>query len=97
MHNVFLICYDVTDDKRLRRTYQTMKGYGDALQYSVFRCELSPQQRQRLQEELRDILNFATDRVMMVDLGPAGARGDACVQFWGKPRTTPTDRTAVVV
>ncbi len=97
MRNIYLVCYDVADDKRLRRAYQTMKGYGDSLQYSVFRCELSPSQRQRMKEDLWDLLNFAQDRVMIVDLGPAGARGDACMEFWGEPRTTPRERTAVVI
>ena len=97
MPNVYLVCYDVADDKRLRRVHKTMKGYGDGLQYSVFRCELSSVQRQRMKEDLWDLLNFAFDRVMIVDLGPAGARGDNCVEFWGEPRTVPPDRAAVVV
>lgn len=28
MRNVFLVCYDVADDKRLRRTYKRMLGFG---------------------------------------------------------------------
>src|ERR1035438_4086458 len=32
----YLICYDICDDKRLRKVFQTMRGYGDHLQYSVF-------------------------------------------------------------
>ena len=50
MRNVFLICYDVADAKRLRRTYKKMKGFGTPVQYSIFRCELSPVERQKLQE-----------------------------------------------
>jgi CRISPR-associated protein Cas2 len=96
MRNVYLVCYDVSDDKRLRRAYKMMKGYGDPLQYSVFRCELSPAQRQRMKEDLWDLLNFACDRVMIVDLGPAGARGRNCVEFWGEPRTQPRKREAMV-
>ena len=30
MRNVFLVCYDVADDKRLRKTYKKMCGFGDA-------------------------------------------------------------------
>lgn len=97
MRNVYLVCYDVADDKRLRRTYKKMLGFGDPLQYSVFRCELSPTERQQLKQALWDILNWAHDRVMLVDLGPAGSRGDACVEFWGEPRVAPPDRVAIVV
>ena len=34
---------------------------------------------------------------MVVDLGPIGARGDECVEFWGTPRYEPQSRTATIV
>lgn len=97
MKNVYLVSYDVCEAKRLRQTYKKLCGYGNGLQYSVFRCELSPMQLHRLKEELWEILNLAEDRVMLVDLGPAGARGDECVEFWGKCRMELPTRTAVIV
>ncbi|MCA9115125.1 MAG: CRISPR-associated endonuclease Cas2 [Planctomycetaceae bacterium] len=96
MRGVYLICYDVADPKRLRKTYRTLQGAGDALQYSVFRCELSRVELQGLKESLWDILNFEQDRVMLVNLGPAGARGDDCIEHWGEPRTLVPDRSAVI-
>ena len=97
MRNVYLVSYDVADDKRLRKTYKKMRGFGDPVQYSVFRCELSPTEKQLLREALWDILNFDADRVMLVDLGPVGARGDECLEFWGDPRQQTGNRTAVIV
>jgi len=97
MRSVYLVCYDVGDPKRLRRTYKKMCGFGDPLQYSVFRCELSPTEKQSMKEALWSILNWAHDRVMLVDLGPAGARGDLCVEFWGEPRVEVPGRAAVIV
>ncbi len=97
MRNVYLVCYDVADDKRLRKTYKKMRGFGDPLQYSVFRCELSPTEKQQLKEALWDILNWNQDRVMLLDLGPAGARGDQCVEYWGEPRVALPDRAALIV
>jgi CRISPR-associated protein Cas2 len=97
MRNVYIVCYDVADDKRLRKTYKKMRGFGDPMQYSVFRCELSPTEKQRMQAALWEILNWEKDRVMLVDLGPAGARGDACVEFWGEPRVELPRRAAVIV
>ena len=41
MRTSYLICYDISDDKRLRKVFQTMRGYGDHLQYSVFECQLT--------------------------------------------------------
>ena len=97
MRNVFMLCYDVADAKRLRQTHKKMCGFGDPMQYSVFRCELSPTEKQSLKEALWSILNWNEDRVMLVDLGPAGARGDECVEFWGDPRVNPPERRALIV
>jgi CRISPR-associated protein Cas2 len=97
MRSVYLVCYDVADDKRLRKTYKKMCGFGEPMQYSIFRCELSPVERQLMKEALWTILNWEHDRVMLVDLGPAGARGDDCVVFWGSPRMEIPKRTAVIV
>lgn len=97
MRNVYLLCYDVADDKRLRKTYKTMCGVGEPLQFSVFRCELSPVELQRLKATLWDLLNWAEDRVMLVNLGPAGASNENGIEFWGDPRVAPQVRAAVIV
>ncbi len=97
MKNVYLVSYDVGDAKRLRQVYKKLCGYGTPLQYSVFRCELSSLQLHTLKEALWSILNFSDDRVMVVNLGPAGARGDQCVEFWGTPRMELPSRTAIII
>jgi len=97
MRNVYLVGYDVADDKRLRKVYKKMCGYGDPLQYSVFRCELSPAEKHLMKEALWRLLDWNEDRVMVVDLGPANRRGDRCVEFWGKPRVAIPIRQAVIV
>ncbi len=97
MKTVFLVSYDVADAKRLRQTYKKLCGFGLPLQYSVFRCELSATQLQMLKQELWRILNLDEDRVMVVNLGPAGARGDECVEFWGSSRVQIPDRQAVII
>lgn len=97
MRNVHLVCYDICDDARLRRVHKTMKGYGDPLQYSVFRCELSELELQRLKTTLWEILNFGQDRVMIVDLGPTDGRGAECIEYWGEPLVMPSTRTAVII
>ena len=48
----YLICYDVRDPGRLRKTHKLLKGYGMSLQYSIFRCRLSTRQLERLRWEL---------------------------------------------
>jgi len=97
MRNAFLIAYDVADPKRLRRTYQKMLGFGDPLQYSVFYCELSPMEKQLLQEALWEILHPQEDRLMIVHLGPPRSGPGRRVEFWGKPPTGPSTREPLVV
>lgn len=97
MRNVYIVCYDIADAKRLRGTYRTLQGFGDPLQYSVFRCELSALELMTLKERLWSIINLAEDRVVVIDLGPVGARGDECIEAWGTQRSTPPDRTAKIV
>lgn len=41
MRASYLVCYDICDDKRLRKVFRTMRGFGDHLQYSVFECQLT--------------------------------------------------------
>jgi CRISPR-associated protein Cas2 len=72
MRRDVLVSYDISDDTRLRKVYQTMRGHGQWLQYSVFRCELSEQERFGLMTKLDEIINHREDQVMFVDLGPVG-------------------------
>ncbi len=97
MRSVHVIAYDIADPKRYRKVYKAMCGAGDALQYSVFRCELSETELQKLKDQVWPLLNLAEDRVMIVDLGPIEGRGDECIEFWGNPRVVPRNRSALIV
>lgn len=97
MRNVYLVCYDVADSKRLQRTYRKMLGFGDPVQYSIFHCELSPTEKQLLRQALWDLLNWKEDRVMLIDLGPIGGFREDGIEYWGQPRAVPSRRQAVIV
>ena len=96
MRNRYLVCYDVSDPKRLERTYKRMNGFGEPVQYSVFICDLSDKERVLLEEALTEILNLKEDRVLIVDTGPTEGRGQECFKAMGKPRDFPS-RSAVIV
>jgi CRISPR-associated protein Cas2 len=63
----YLVCYDVRDEKRLRSVAKHLEGYGTRLQYSIFRCHLSPTQAQQLRWELTKKTE-AEDDVMLIPL-----------------------------
>jgi CRISPR-associated protein Cas2 len=97
MRNVFVVCYDVCDAKRLRRVHKVLKGAGDALQYSVFRCELSRTEKQALVARLWEIINPGQDRLMFANLGAVDARGLDCLEYWGDPVEQPAATRPIVL
>ena len=85
MRTTYLVCYDIADDKRLRRVFKTCKNYGDHLQFSVFECDLNPMEKVRFESELKEIIDHLEDQVLFVSLGPAEGRGDRVITALGLP------------
>ncbi len=50
-----LVCYDIRDEKRLRKVANLLEGYGERVQYSVFRCRMTQREEERLRWELTRI------------------------------------------
>lgn len=96
MRNSYLICYDICDDKRLRRVFQIMRGYGDHLQYSVFECQLTATDLAKCRAELGSIINHSEDQVLFVNLGPATGRGERVITALGKSYTA-VDAPCIIV
>lgn len=91
----FIVTYDVCDPKRLRRVHKTMKGFGEALQYSVFCCDLTATSRVRCEGALRLVINHDEDQVLFINLGPAAGRGSLAVTSLGRAYKAP-ERRAIV-
>jgi CRISPR-associated protein Cas2 len=96
MRQTYIVTYDVCDPKRLRRVFKTMKGYGDHLQLSVFRCELSHRELVELRARLGSIIHHGQDQVLFVDVGPEDGRGNTSISALGQAYAPP-ERRAVVV
>ncbi|WP_017324518.1 CRISPR-associated endonuclease Cas2 [Synechococcus sp. PCC 7336] len=63
----YLVCYDIRDPKRWRKVFKLLKGYGESLQLSIFRCRLNLRERERLRWELEEIM-AAEDSLLVVGL-----------------------------
>jgi CRISPR-associated protein Cas2 len=96
MRSTYLVCYDICEDKRLRKVFQIVRGYGDHLQYSVFECQLTPPDLVRLRSELSGIIHHTEDQVLFVCLGPSQGRGDRVITALGKPYTS-VDAPCIIV
>jgi CRISPR-associated protein Cas2 len=97
MRQRYLVCYDIADAKRLRRTFKKMHGFGDPLQYSVFKCDLSAAERVLLLAALQELLHAQEDRAMIVRLGSVDEARDDRVEFLGKPLAPWERQRAVIV
>jgi len=96
MRNTFLVCYDICDDKRLRKVFRTMRDFGDHLQYSIFECQFNPVDLARCRAALAELIHHTEDQVLFVDLGPTEGRGDRVITALGIPYS-PVDAPCVVV
>ena len=96
MRSTYLICYDICDDKRLRKVFQIVRGFGDHLQYSIFECQLTPMDLARCKEALGRIIHRDNDQVLFVNLGPAEGRGERVITSMGKAYTA-VDAPCIIV
>lgn len=102
-----IACLESVAEDRVRRSFaaDSQRPFTRVLSPFAVECrddvsesyELSPTEKQLMKESLWSILNWNQDRVMLIDLGPVGARGDECMEFWGEPRTNLPRRCAVIV
>ena len=84
MRRLYIVTYDISDPKRLRRVFRILKGYGEHLQLSVFRCDLTASQRLQLAAKLDQTIEHSEDQVMFVDLGPSDDRSHT-ILYVGRP------------
>lgn len=68
---LFIVTYDISDQRRWRRVFKAMHGYGEWLQLSVFQCRLSQRRRAELETLLRELIKNGEDHVLLIDVGPA--------------------------
>ena len=96
MRLAYVVAYDICDPKRWRRVYSVMREFGDRIQYSVFRCELSRRERAELIAALDPLINHKEDQVLLMLLGPPGGKNDRATTALGRPYSDP-DRGPIVV
>jgi CRISPR-associated protein Cas2 len=92
---LYIVTYDIADDKRWRKVFKLMHGYGHWLQLSVFQCRLTARRRAELARRLEELINNNADHVLILDLGPAD-KVDPHVESLGKTFES-VKRAAVVI
>ena len=60
---IVVVIYDIADARRLQRVAKLCRAYGHRVQKSVFEMRLRPGQIEKLQAEMRTLIDVHTDRV----------------------------------
>lgn len=62
---LYLICYDVVQDRRRSRVSKVLEGYGIRVQKSVFECALNADQYAMVQRRLGQLIEPEEDQVRL--------------------------------
>lgn len=90
----YLVAYDISDAKRLRKVAKTCEDFGFRRQYSVFLCRLTATDIVRLKSRLYDIIDLDKDQVLFI---PLCNRCVAEIESLGRPVEAHDAKDVVIV
>ena len=93
MMESYLVCYDISDPKRLRKVARACEDYGYRRQLSVFLCRVSATDFVRLRCRLYELIKQDEDQVLFIPLCGKCVTG---MEALGRP-TEPAEGLDVVV
>ena len=92
----YLVSYDISDPKRLRKVHRVVHDFGWPMQYSVFICDLDPIELLILKKEIGSIMHHGEDSLAFINLGPPKNRGRECFSFMGVGVALPTSGPTII-
>jgi len=69
----YLVAYDITDDRTRDRLAKILLDFGKRLQESLFLCEIDPDQKAKLLERAKKVVNPIEDKLHLIPI---------CNQCW---------------
>lgn len=93
---IYLVTYDIGDQRRWRAVFKLMNGYGEWVQLSVFQCRMSARRHAEMIATLDQIIHHADDHVLIIEIGFA-QRVEPKVVSLGKRSFEPIPREPVIV
>lgn len=78
-----VVAYDIANDIRRDKTVKLLEKYGQRINYSVFECMLTRQQRKELQQNIEEIINEKEDQIVLYNI---------CVDCYAKTTYLPSNR-----
>lgn len=68
MKMLYVIAYDISNNKRRTKLHKILSSYGQWTQFSLFECFLSPTQLTRLKLRILDVIDAEVDSVRLYPL-----------------------------
>ena len=93
----YMVCYDISDSKRLQKVHKKIKGYGEPIQYSVFCCDLTASEKTILWSALHQLINQREDQIMFLNLGNSMSQRAENMETLGRALTIREQKFAVIV
>lgn len=92
----YLVMYDISDERRLRRVHDVVRSAGTRFQYSVFLCDLSQTELIGLRWELGEVMDQSRDSVAIIDLGLPTQIRRSTFSFMGVRPSLPSNGSTVL-
>jgi len=77
---LYVVAYDIPDDKRRKKVSDLLEGYGKRVQYSVFECVLSQAKYDELLKRLKGQVKLSEDSLRFY---PLSRHTLGQVKIWG--------------
>ena len=65
---IYMVCYDIANPKRLRKTAKVLENFGIRVQYSFFQCDSPSEKMQELKERVLQIIDKRKDSFFIYPL-----------------------------
>lgn len=79
-----MVCYDITDAKRLRKVSKVLMNYGIRIQKSFFQCEISKDSIKKIIKELLNVIDTSKDRLSVYPLCDSCLRNNVIADGTGE-------------
>lgn len=81
----FIVSYDVSSPRRLRRVAKVLQSFGRRIQYSVFECLLDPLRLVKVKGALEREINHEQDQVLFISMRRSPGGDNLEISSLGRP------------
>jgi CRISPR-associated protein Cas2 len=90
----YLVAYDISNPRRLRKVARACEDFGLRRQFSVFLCRLTAADVVRLKSRLYDVIDLDRDQILFI---PLCGRCASSIEALGRPIEPHDARDVVIV